>query len=441
VYRGKDRRSLPLFEELFPFGGKLDENNRWPRIAELIPWEELESVYSSYFSDIGRPALDSRLVVGLFLLKHMTGLSDREVVWGLQENPYWQLFCGLESFAVGSALDPSSLTKLRKRLGAEYFRQLEELTYKVLVDRKIIKSKGMLVDATVFSSNVKYPNDVGLLNDVREWLVGQVKNVGKRVGKKYRTYCRKAKQTYLSFAKKKNKTKKAIRRSQRQMLQYVRRNIKQFKDGLERLKVAGEQVKRVVIDKLEIAERIYTQQLEMYKNKTHRVKDRIVSFCRPYVRPIVRGKNGRYVEFGPKAALTHVDGFLFLDFISHDNFAEADTGILSGQIESYENRFGRKPASLTGDRLYGNRANRALLDEQGIRSAFAPLGRKERGPPDSSPWFKRKQRERNRIEGHFGNGKQHYRLDSIRYQGNDGEQMWVRAGILAMNLKAAMVRM
>ncbi|MEE9189164.1 MAG: transposase [Candidatus Neomarinimicrobiota bacterium] len=88
MYKGKDRKTIPLFEELFPFGGKLDENNRWLRIAELIPWDELEAEYRGYFSDIGRPALDAHLVIGLFLLKHMTGLSDREVVQAVMENPY-----------------------------------------------------------------------------------------------------------------------------------------------------------------------------------------------------------------------------------------------------------------------------------------------------------------------------------------------------------------
>ncbi len=95
MYKGKDRKTIPLFKELFPFGGKLDENNRWLRIADLIPWNELEEEYRGYFSDIGRPALDAHLVVGLFLLKHMTGLSDREVVLAMMENPYMQFFVGL----------------------------------------------------------------------------------------------------------------------------------------------------------------------------------------------------------------------------------------------------------------------------------------------------------------------------------------------------------
>jgi hypothetical protein len=56
MYRKKDRKTIPLFPELSPFGGKLDENNRWLRIAELIPWGELEDDYRLAFSDIGRPA-------------------------------------------------------------------------------------------------------------------------------------------------------------------------------------------------------------------------------------------------------------------------------------------------------------------------------------------------------------------------------------------------
>ena len=37
MYSGKDGRVVPLFEELFPFGGQLEEDNRWLKIADLIP--------------------------------------------------------------------------------------------------------------------------------------------------------------------------------------------------------------------------------------------------------------------------------------------------------------------------------------------------------------------------------------------------------------------
>ncbi len=80
MYRGKDRQTLPLFSELFPFGGKLYPENRWLKIAKLIPWEKIESKYKRYFSEIGRPASDCRLANGILLLKHMTGFSDDDIV-------------------------------------------------------------------------------------------------------------------------------------------------------------------------------------------------------------------------------------------------------------------------------------------------------------------------------------------------------------------------
>jgi len=85
MYKSQDRKTLFLFPEVFPFGGTLNENNRWLRVAELIPWEELEDEYRKHFSHVGRPAKDGHLVIGLLLLKHMTGLSDEGVAGGEEE--------------------------------------------------------------------------------------------------------------------------------------------------------------------------------------------------------------------------------------------------------------------------------------------------------------------------------------------------------------------
>ena len=134
-----------------------------------------------------------------------------------------------------------------------------------------------------------------------------------------------------------------------------------------------------------------------------------------------------------------MDGFLFLDKFDHNNFSEAVTSIVKSQIAAYENRFGKKPTSFTGDQLYGNRTNRKLMEDLEIRSSFKPLGRKsEVKKPDR--WYKVRQKERNRIEGNFGNRKEHYGLNRIKYQGTEGAAPWVRLGILGMNLTTALAR-
>lgn len=300
MYKFQDRKTLVLFPELFPFGGRLNEDNRWLRIAELVPWEELEDEYRKHFSDVGRPAKDARLVIGLLLLKHMAGLSDEALVEEVTENPYMQAFCGFREFVTEAMLNSSTLTKMRARQGVDFFKQLERKTYKVLIDRKIIWAKGMLVDATVFPEEIKYPNDVGLLNTVREWLVGTIRKMGKVVGKKPRTYSRCARQQYLKFTKKRKKTKKAIVKAKKAMLQYVRRNLKQMKEIIHSARRKGVVVKARIINRLKVAERIFSQQWEMNRRKVNRISERIVSFHRPYVRPIKRGKQGKEVEFGGK---------------------------------------------------------------------------------------------------------------------------------------------
>lgn len=437
MYKKKPRNQNYLFKELFPFGGQLEKDNRWLRIRELIPWEELEEKYRRYFAEVGRPGKDGQLTIGLMLLKHMTTKSDEEIRLELQENIYWQAFCGLEHFQAKPLLDSSSLTKLRKRLGIKFIRQLEEITYRTLIDKKIIKGKGLLVDATVFPEKMKYPNDVGLLNDVREWLVGQIKKISKKTGKKIRTYCRTARKVYLNFAKKKQETKRMVKMAKRQMLQYPRRNIRQIS---ELIKETGETVNRKFEEKLILAEKIFGQQYKMYCTNTKSIAERVVSFYRGYVRPIKRGKSGRPVEFGPKGALSFVGGFLFLDTLSHDNFSEAQNGIVKNQLENYERRFKKKPPSFTADKLYGSFENRGMLKDKEIRGAFKALGRKGKDSSVYDQWFKKKQRQRNQIEGSFGNGKKHYGLDEILYHGIEGAEMWVRSCILGMNLKAALAK-
>lgn len=55
-------------------------------------------------------------MIGLLLLKHMTGLSDEDVVVKVNENPYMQGFCGFSEFVTEDILDPSTISKMWERL-------------------------------------------------------------------------------------------------------------------------------------------------------------------------------------------------------------------------------------------------------------------------------------------------------------------------------------
>lgn len=443
MYRPKDRKTIPLFPELFPLGGGLSADNRWLKLAGLVPWERLEEIYRRYFSEgMGRPAKDSRLICGLLIVKHAERYSDERVVLEYLENLYVQAFCGEEVFRTGGAINPSLLSKMRRRLGAEFFEKFEREVLGELKAGGAIKPGEHLLDATVFPSDITFPTDAGLLNKCRQWVVKVVRKIELRfnIGKTARTYRRKAQEAYLGFQKKRRKTKREIRLMRGKLLRYLRRNVGQLEALLgvyaEKLKAHEREFLKT---RLETVKRIYGQQLELWRTKARSVKGRIVSLHMPHIRPIVRGKAGRNVEFGAKALLSWVDGYCFLDRLAFEAYNEGEH--LAGSLEKYRERFGGYPASSTGDGIFGSRDNREHLKGIKVRGGFKALGRNAKST-ENRAWFRERQKRRSsRMEGIIGLGKNRYGLDRVRYRMAGGEEMWARLGLMAMNLTTAMRRL
>jgi IS5 family transposase len=432
---------LELFELSLPFGGKLDQQNRWIQLSSLIDWRGFEYAYGKLFSHTGRPALSARLVIGALIIKHVKGLSDEEVVEEIVENPYLQFFIGLKRFQYEVPFDDSSLSVVRKRLGEETFAGFERAVIERLVERKLIKPRGVQTDATVFESEITYPTDTGLLNKARLFCVDQIRRYSKVVDKKVRTYCRVAQRAYVNFSKKRRKTKKQIRTMQKQLLQYLGRNMRQLAELMEAAAELGHRIPRRVVERFETIKRIYDQQREMYQERKHSIESRIVSVHKPHVRPIVRGKAGKDVEFGAKVELSYVDGYVFCDEVSFENFNES--GVFIEGVEKFRERFGKYPDHAVMDHIYGTRENRRYLKEHGIRSAVKPLGRGKQGSPEAERerrWRRQKQRERNRIEGSIGYGKTNFGLGLIRARLPETEISWIKMGLMAQNLITATQR-
>lgn len=432
-----------LFPELFPFGGKLNAENRWLKMAEIVPWERLESIYRGYFSqDMGRPAKSARLICGLLIVKHAEGYSDERVVMEYLENPYVQAFCGEENFQTDGAIHPSLLSKLRKRLGAEFFSRFEREILEELKASGLIKAGEHLLDATVLPSDITYPTDTGLLNKCRQWTVKVIQTIEKRfnIKERVRTYCRKAQKLYIGFQKKRKKTKREINLMRGKLLRYLRRNIKQ----LEKLVIEyGNELKgyeqKFISERFKTVKKIYDQQMELWKRKGKAVKERIVSLHMPHIRPIVRGKAGREVEFGAKALLSWVDGYCFLDEIGFEAYNEGE--YLAKSVELYKERFGRYPSSSTGDNIFGSRSNREYLKKIGVRGGFKWLGRAAT-ICENKHWYRARQKKRaSCMEGIIGVGKRAFGMDRVLYRIAGGEELWARLEIMAMNFKTLLKRM
>jgi hypothetical protein len=179
--------------------------------------------------------------------------------------------------------------------------------------------------------------------------------------------------------------------------------------------------------------------LWLFKNNKHSIEDRIVSLSQPHIRPIVRGKAGKTVEFGAKLSASCFEGYAILDLISWNNFNES--GNFKAQVEAYRDFTGSYPESVHVDKIYRTRENRAWCKERGIRISGPPLGRP---PAHLSPEQKKQalkdEEVRNSIEGKFGQGKRRFSLDRVMAKLTNTSETAIAITFLVMNLSTALKR-
>jgi transposase, IS5 family len=457
MYRHNEKQ-LKFVDFYLPFGGKLSPNNRWVRLAEMIPWDQFEESYSAKLSQSGHgpPALSVRMALAALIIKERLGVTDEECVEQIRENPYLQYFCGLKEFTTKPPFHPTMLVHFRKRFPADALSQINEVIVAKATERSAKDSndddedsgepkapnKGkLLLDATCVPADITYPTDLKLLNSAREKSERIIDVLHKSRGKgfkKPRTYRIKARKAYLAVAKSKNVSRSKLRKALRKQLGYLRRNLSTI-EKLSRvtglMMLSGKQYR----DLLVISE-LYRQQQWMYDHRSHRVDDRIVSISQPHVRPIKRGKAGSDTEFGAKVSVSLVKGYGFVDRTSWDNFNECQD--LQEQVEDYKRRFGVYPESVHADRIYRTRDNLRYCKKRGIRLSGPRLGRPPKVTPENADQLRlaaleARQDELDRIpiEGKFGQGKRRFGLGRLMTKLACTSETAIALCFLVMNLE------
>lgn len=485
MIRSQSSKQLSLKAFDWPFQTVLDDNNRWVKLSQCIPWDELaEAYYQGLSVSQGRPVKDARLVIGAVIVKHKLCLSDRETVAQLQENPYLQYFVGLPGYQMAAPFAPSLLVEIRKRMGQSVFdlfyqavitavdsarqasaehddqsppddNDLEEVQLPEHddqppsdVDESVEAPPDghqgkLILDATVAPQAIRFPTDLSLLNEARAFSEQIIDKLYRHSGetRKPRTYRQQARKAYLQVVKQKRPGRKRLRRGIKQQLQYLRRNLGHIERLLEHFPEGTPlPLPRWLLHRYWVIQQVYEQQRGMYRDNSRRCDHRIVSISQPHVRPIVRGKLDKAVEFGAKLSVSLTGaGLAQVDWLRWEAFHEG--GDLPSQVEAYRHRYGVYPEVVLGDTIYGSRANRRYLKERGIRFAGKPLGRPIKITEANRAEQKRlamqrrdAYRQRIPIEGKFGQGKNGYRLNYIRAKRADTSVAWINSIFLVMNL-------
>ena len=418
------------------------ENSELGRIKRLLPLREMAEnlglVSRNMRTKLGRKSFFTpEGKVALLFLKMYTGLSCPKLLEQLNGNIHYQMFCDV-------IIDPTRPLTNYKLLDDIILELAGRLKIQQLQDILAEKWKPymqdldtMYTDATCYESEMRYPTDPKLLWEGIEKSYGTMCELSRRLEiHRPRTKFIDVQKANLAYRKQRKRTKSQTRKMTRRLLELLGKILKEIRrimrehDNAESLMTAREKVN------LDIITKMYRQQKNHFQSKNSResIPDRIVSINKPYVRPIVRGKESKNVEFGAKVNNILVDGISFIEKLSFNAFNEGTRLVHCTSL--HKRLFGVEVKKIGGDTGYSGTGNRDFCKENKIQTSFVKRGRPF-GEKKKEKDLVRKELARVRataMEGSFGTQKEHYGLKRVKARTKKTEILYIFFGIHTANV-------
>ncbi len=391
------------------------------RMAERIDWQQCEAQFGPYWCpDNGRPGHPIRLHAGLQMLKHMQGLSDRELLDQWVENPYWQYFCGESVFQHEPPMDESTMGRFRRRIGEDGARALLKMTVDLGEGTGTVAPESFRVavaDTTVMPKAIEHPSEARLMVRAHRRLVSRAK----ADGVKFR-------QTY----------ERSLDGLVIQIGRYA--HARQFRRMHKRLRKLHGYLGRVCNDVIRqqprgqrhhgLDEALY-QALYLwrqYAEPQHRPK--LYSLHEPEVDCIAKGKARTPYEFGSKVSVitTAREGFVLDCQALRGNAYDGHT--LHQGLERVHKHCGQLPVNTLVDRGYRGSESTPLTNVH--------ITGKKKG---NGTAHARYQHRRNSVEPIIGHMKHEGLLDRCHLRGREGDRVHAVLCAVGFNLRKVLRRL
>jgi len=418
------------------------EKSELGRIKKMLPLREMAENFGlvskslnpkrgrkSFFSPEGK--------VALMFLKMYTGLSCPKLMEQLNGNIHYQMFCDV-------IIDPTRpLTN---------YKLLDDIMLELAGNLKIQQLQGILAekwrpymqnldtlytDATCYESEMRYPTDPKLLWEGIEKSYETMCELSSRLGiHRPRTKFLDVQKANLTYKKQRRHSKGQTRKMTRRLLDLLCKILKEIREMRRSCNDADNLLTAREKTELDIITKMYRQQRNHFESRDCKesIPDRIVSISKSYVRPIVRGKEVKSVEFGAKVNNILVDGMSFIEKLSFNPFSEGKR--LRHCTTLHKRLFGVDVKKIGGDTGYAGTENRDFCKDNGIQTSFVKRGRpfsEEKKVKDAV----RKELARVRataMEGSFGTQKEHYDLRRIKARTKKTEILYIFFGIHTANV-------
>jgi IS5 family transposase len=335
----------PQTAELFsqPLSDQLDPKYELVLLGDAMDWSEIERSFAAHFaSKTGRPAMAARLVAGLLCLQHAYDCSDEIAVNIWVANPYSQFFTGEIYLQIESPIDPSSLTRWRKRIGEEGVEAMLMATIKAGRKLGLLKAAGtdrVIVDTTVMPKAVAHPTDSRLLEKSSKHLVKLAEDNGITLRQNFN---REAPRIAMQIG----------RYAHAKQFRRMNKSLRTLKSRVGRVyRDIGRQMDQIAGSRHDAAKELMRRVIRILTQAT-KDKNKLYALHAPEVECISKGKARNPYEFGVKVSVTTTlkEGFVVGMRSMPSNPYDGHT--LEEAIEQVSILAERTPKTVTVDRVY-----------------------------------------------------------------------------------------
>lgn len=407
------------------------ERSELGHLYSVLPLSDLARSMNLQESFLGRKSyFYAEGKIALMFLKSYTNFSDFELVEHLNGNIHYQLFCGIQIDPLHPLTNYKIVSAIRQELSQKM--DLNSLQ-QTLCDHWKPYMENLhvcMTDATCYESHLRYPTDVKLLWESVEWLYRWLcKQCASLHMRRPRNKYDDVHRAYLSYSKKRKRKVSRTRMLTRRLIHLLDKLLQQTSELHRNYKgwiTLSTDYQRC----FSVIKKVLQQEKELFEG--NKVTDRIVSIDRHYLRPIVRGKETKTVEFGAKVNNIQIDG---ISFIEHLSFKAFNEGVrLKDCIRLQQKLTKTRVKAVAADTIYANNANRKFCSRYGIITSFVRKGREAKDEKLRKILRSELGRERaTRLEGSFGTQKQHYSLSKVKARNRKTEILWIFFGIHTAN--------
>jgi hypothetical protein len=430
IYETNQEISFISPEKEFSLYWKSFQQSELGFIYQAIPWSDLAKSLKIKKNKKGPdPIFSPQGMLALMVLKSYVGCSDKKLINHINGNIDFQMFCGI-FLGPERIYNYKIVSDIRCTLSKGMdMRKLQEVlaTYwKPYLNGTNI----MLEDATCYETSMRYPTNVKLLWESTEWSYKQLKLMCKYLKirmprNKYEEQWDK----YNNYSHKRKRTHKETTKRIRSLLYLLDKIVGLLRDIENKYQEQLDLPTRYYTN-IKIIRKVLKQQQEMFKTGKS-VPERIVSISKSYIRPIVRGKEVKAVEFGAKVNMIQFDGINFIEHISFNAFNEGTRLVKS--IRYGRSLFG-KITHISADDIYATNANRKYSTAAHIVTNFKRKGRAGIHEEHRKIISRELRKERTiRMEGSFGTEKEYYGLQKIKARTELNEILWIFFGVHTAN--------